>query len=75
MRELSKSELAAHIDKMRNDRSALQKEIETVAKERDEYIRDKTKRLAASGKGDSFDEKVAQTIRAQAAKKGIRYEP
>ena len=74
MQELSKAELASHIDKMRSDRSALQKEIETVAKERDEYIREKNKHLAATGKGDSFDEKVAQTIRAQAEKKGIHYE-
>ena len=48
--------------------------IEAVAKERDEYIREKNKHIAASGKGDSFDEKVAQTIRAQAGKKGIHYE-
>ena len=30
-------------------------------------------RLADAGKGDGFDEKVAQTIRQQAEKKGINY--
>ncbi len=32
------------------------------------------KRLAEQGKGDSFDEKVAANIRAQAARKGVEFE-
>ena len=31
------------------------------------------KRLADSGKGDSFDEEVSGTVREQAARKGIEY--
>ena len=53
---------------------AVQKEIDEVSKKRDAYIQAENKRLAAEGKGDSFDEKVAQTIRKQAEKKGISYE-
>jgi hypothetical protein len=57
----------------RADRAALQKEIEQVSKKRSDYIAKEAKRSAAAGKGDSFDEKVAQTIRQQAEKKGIHY--
>jgi len=51
----------------------LQKDIEELTKKRDAYIQAENKRLSAAGKGDGFDEKVAQTIRQQAEKKGINY--
>ncbi len=73
LQKLSREELNARIEKAGKDRAALQKEIAEVAKERDAYIQTETKRLAAAGKGDGFDEKVAQTIRQQAEKKGINY--
>jgi hypothetical protein len=49
------------------------KEIDELAKKRDAYLQAESKRLAVAGKGDGFDEKVAQTIRQQAEKKGINY--
>jgi Mg-chelatase subunit ChlD len=67
--------LEAIDEKTRNDRVGLQKQIEEVSKKRDAYIQAETKRLVAAGKGDSFEEKVALTIREQAAKKGISYTP
>ena len=73
LQKLSPEELDARIAKGGKDRAALQKEIEEVAEKRATYIADETKRLAAAGKGDGFDEKVAQTIRKQAEKKGIHY--
>jgi Mg-chelatase subunit ChlD len=72
---LSRDELKTRIEKTRSDRLALQKQVEEVSKKRDAYIQAETKRLAAAGKGDSFDEKVASTIREEAAKKGISYTP
>jgi uncharacterized protein (UPF0335 family) len=51
----------------------VQKEIDELAKKRDAYLQAENKRLAAAGKGDGFDEKVAKTIRQQAEKKGINY--
>jgi Mg-chelatase subunit ChlD len=72
---LSRNELKTRIEKTRSDRLALQKQVEEVSKKRDAYIQAETKRLAAAGKGDSFDEKVASTIREEAAKKGISYTP
>jgi hypothetical protein len=44
-----------------------------LSKQREEYIAVERKRQAEQGKGDSFDEKVAASIRAQAARKGIEY--
>jgi Mg-chelatase subunit ChlD len=75
LQNLSRAEMEARIEKTRQERSALQKEIEEISKKRDAYIQAENKRLAAAGKGDSFDEKVAQTIREQAGKKGINYTP
>ena len=54
-------------------RKQLQARIGTVAKERDAYLAQEEKRLAASGGGDAFDAKVNAAIKEQAAKKGITY--
>ena len=72
--KLSRTEMEARIAKTREDRADVQKEIDEVSKRRDDYVQAENKRLAAEGKGDGFDEKVAQTIRKQAEKKGINYE-
>ena len=72
--KLSRTEMEARIAKTREDRADVQKEIDEVSKKRDAYIQAENKRLAAEGKGDSFDEKIAETIRKQAEKKGISYE-
>jgi hypothetical protein len=53
----------------------LQKEVQALAKTRESYIQAENKRLAEAGKGDGFDEKVAETIHQQAERKGISYTP
>ncbi len=70
---LSRGELEKRIAKTRDDRAALAKEITELTSKRDSYLKEENTRLAAAGKGDAFDEKVAQTIREQALKKGIDY--
>ena len=72
--KLSREEIKSRITQARKDRAALQKDIEELGKKRDAFIQAENKRLAAAGKGDGFDEKVAQTIRQQGEKKGIKYE-
>ena len=72
--KLSRKEMEARIAKTREERATVQKEIDDVSKKRDAYIQAENKRLAADGKGDSFDEKISQTIRKQAEDKGISYE-
>ena len=71
--DLDKDELQRRIEKSRSERADLQKKVVDLSKKREEYIAAENKRLAATGNGDAFDAKVAETLRAQAAKKGINY--
>lgn len=73
LQKLSDADLKAEIGKKQKERNELQAKVQKLSKERQDYIDAERKRQAAAGKADSFDEKVAQAIRAQAAKKGIRY--
>ena len=73
LQKLDRSELQKRIAKARDERADLQKQIVEVSKKREAYIQSENKRLAAEGKGDAFDQKVAETLHAQAAKKGISY--
>jgi len=65
--------LKSEIEKKQKERKELQARIQKLSQERDDFLIQERKRLAAKGKSDSFDEKVAQTIRDQAARKGIEY--
>jgi hypothetical protein len=73
LQKLDRSELQKRIAKARDERADLQKQIVEVSKKRAAYIQSENKRLAAEGKGDAFDQKVTETLHAQAAKKGISY--
>ncbi len=73
LQKLDRNELQKRIAKTRDERADLQKQIVEVSKKREAYIQSENKRLAAEGKGDAFDQKVAETLRGQAAKKGISY--
>jgi Mg-chelatase subunit ChlD len=73
LQKLDRSELQKRIAKVRDERADLQKQIVEVSKKREAYIQSENKRLAAEGKGDAFDQKVTETLHAQAAKKGISY--
>jgi len=73
LQKLDHSELQKRIAKTRDERADLQKQIVEVSKKREAFIQSENKRLAAEGKGDAFDQKVAETLHAQAAKKGITY--
>ncbi|HEY9174432.1 MAG TPA: hypothetical protein VI136_19285, partial [Verrucomicrobiae bacterium] len=70
---LSESELKAAVDRKQKERAELQAQIAKLGKEREAYLAKERQRLASASKTDSFDEKVAQTLRAQAARKGIEY--
>ena len=65
--------MKAEIEKKRKERAELQGRIQKLSKDREEFLAAERRRLAEQGKGDSFDEKVAASIRAQAARKGIEY--
>jgi hypothetical protein len=73
LRKLDDQELKAQLDSKQKDRSEIQSRIQTLSKQRDDFLATERRRLASTGKSDSFDEKVADSIRAQAARKGIEY--
>src|SRR2546421_6394322 len=73
LQKLDRNELQKRIAKTRDERADLQKQIVEASKKREAYIQSENKRLAAEGKGDAFDQKVTETLHAQAAKKGISY--
>jgi Mg-chelatase subunit ChlD len=73
LQKLSRNELQKQIAKARDERVDLQKQITEISKKREAFIKSENKRLAAEGKGDAFDQKVTDTLHAQAAKKGISY--
>jgi Mg-chelatase subunit ChlD len=73
LQKLDRDELQKRITKARDERADLQKQIVELSKKREAYIQTENRRLAAEGKGDAFDQKVTETLHAQAAKKGITY--
>ncbi len=73
LQKLNEEELKTEIGKKQQERAELQGRIQKLSKEREEYLAAERKRLAEQGKGDSFDQNVAASIRAQAARKGIEY--
>ena len=73
LQKLGRDELQKQIAKVRDERVHLQKQIIEISKKREAFIKSENKRLAAEGKGDAFDQKVTDTLHAQAAKKGVSY--
>ena len=70
---LNAEELKSYVEKQQKERAELQNQIRDLNEKRQTYIDAEKKRLAAKGNGDAFDEKVAEMIRAQAARKQIEY--
>jgi Mg-chelatase subunit ChlD len=73
LQKFDRDEIQKRITKARDERADLQKQIVELSKKREAFIQSENKRLAAEGKGDAFDQKVTETLHAQAAKKGISY--
>ena len=73
LQKLGDKELKAEIEKKQKERAELQGRIQKLSKDREQFLAAERKRLIGQGKGDSFDEKVAASIHAQAARKGIEY--
>jgi Mg-chelatase subunit ChlD len=68
---LTDAELQTRITARQKERAEIQAEITKLNQARDKYLDTERKKLPA--KGDSFDSQVADTIRSQAARKGITY--
>ncbi len=75
LQALSSEELEKRVAKTQADRAEVQKAIGELTGKREAFLQAENKRLATAGKGDAFDGKVSETIREQAAQKGIKYAP
>jgi hypothetical protein len=73
LQQLDKEALKAELGKKQKERAELQARIQKLAQEREQFIGAERRRQAEQGKGDSFDEQVAASIRTEAARKGIEY--
>ena len=69
MQKLSVAERKKVIDKRIAERKAIRAEILTLSKQRDEYV---AAERAKAGRRNGFDTAVAQALKEQLAKKGIR---
>ena len=74
MQPMAPAEREAYLAERREKRRAVQARIDTLSAERDAWVAEENLRRVAEGKGDGFDARVMETIREQAAAKGITYE-
>jgi hypothetical protein len=73
LQKLSQAELKTYVDKKQAERAGLQKRLNDLIARRSAYLDAEKKRLGGN-KRDAFDESVAETIRTEAARKGITYD-
>lgn len=74
MRGMSDTEQESYVRQRTRERERIREEIAELGRKRDAWVRAESERLASEGRGDGFDQEVLETIRSQAAEKGIRYE-
>jgi Mg-chelatase subunit ChlD len=65
LQKMTPAERKAHLDEQRTKRAALNQQLEGLVRRRGDFIEQEKARLAKEGKGDSFDLKVEETIKAQ----------
>ncbi len=70
MRKMTPKERVEYVTKKRTQREAIQKEITKLNKERTQYIAEQRKKNPSSA-DRAFDEAIRQTLRKQAAERGI----
>jgi flavin-binding protein dodecin len=73
MQTLADEERGEYLKQKLAAREAIQARIAELTTARDAWVTREQERLAAEGKGDGFDQKVLDTLRSQAAAKGIAY--
>ncbi len=73
LRDMDQEKRDEFVKEKGKKRKAIQTEIDDLVRKRQAYIDAENKKLAASGSKDSFDAKVFEIIKGQAARKGISY--
>lgn len=72
LRPLTRDEQKAHLKKLGDQRSDLQKQIQSLAKKRESFV--EQEKIKNGAKKDAFDEQVLSTLKEQGKQKGIRIE-
>jgi len=73
MRSMSNEERDRYVAQQAARRREIQRSIDELIAKRTAFVEEERRRLIAAGKGDAFDLKVQDILRAQAERKGIRY--
>ncbi len=73
MKKMSKAERKAYVDKKMKERKTIQDKISNLRKERDKYVIQKQKQMAASGL-NTLDAVIIKAIRDQAEQKKYAFE-
>lgn len=66
----SAEERKAFLDERQTKRTELNRQLDELVRKRGDFIQQEKARLAKEGKGDSFDQKVEETIRQQTKRSG-----
>jgi len=74
MKKMSAEERRAFVAKKTAERDALRKELGELETKRATFLADAARKAAAAGSKSAFDLEVAKTLRAQASKKGFKFE-
>ncbi len=71
MKKMSPEERAAYVEKKRTEREELQKQLKSLAEERDKFIAEKSK---SEAKESTLGAAVSTAVREQAEKKGVKFD-
>ena len=71
---LDTEQIKQRIDAKAAERAAIQNKIAELAKQREAYLIEQKKSATSRENADTLDAAISQTVRAQAEKKGIRFE-
>lgn len=73
MQAMKPEQRQEYVKQKEAQRARIQARIADLTKQRQAWLEADARKRAAAGSGDSFDQKVGEAIRAQAARKGLRY--
>ena len=74
MQKMSDKEKKAYIEKKRNERVKLQKELKELETKVDKFIIDKKKEMSNEDGKNTLDNVMMEAIRKQAANKGFKFQ-
>lgn len=73
MQSMKPEQRQEYLKQKEAERARIQARIADLTKQRQAWLEADARKRAAAGSGDAFDQKVGEAIRAQAARKGLRY--